>query len=386
MKQTKNNSIIYITTILLLLTITTACTQQNITGQAINDEIENKKAIKIGATLALTGSLSYIGINEYNGMQMAIDEINNDNTRNIRIELSVEDNKGDAKEGINNVQKLIAIDNSQIIFSAFTHITQAVKGTVFENNKILFYASTVPSIAGENENAYRDYIDAGDHGTELAKTVLKEGYTEIYFLTEKSEQCVLFEEAFNRESQRLGIKIIEREEFLSTDQDLKTNILKLNVKKDKAIVTCTWRHEHIFMKQLKELGLINVKTFHILAPFLSTANEQEIRQLFKENNAVSTWYGFGESQNSEKQKEFIEKYKTKYGVEPTPDAAYAYDDIYILAQAAETCEQDSTECITKNIAQTQYDGVGGHIEFNNRLSKRDVVMIEMNENNWTVMS
>jgi len=345
-----------------------------------------KETIKIGATVALSGKYSYIGQQELNGLVMAAEEINNNSGINGRkLQIIAEDNKGDATEGVNNVNKLINIDNTEIIFSAFTHITNAIKKSVFDNNKILFYASTIPDIAKENKYAFRDYFDSADQGKAIADAVNQQGYKKVAFLTEVSDPCSQSEKAFIEEASKLGINITAREEYQITETDLKTNILKLNLKNADALVACSWRHEHILMKQLKELNLINVPTFHWIAPFFPTSDTPEMRQLFEENGAISCWYGLSEVPDKQIQIDFTEKYRQKYNIQPTADAAYAYDDIYVLANALKACKGkiENKDCIAAQILSTKYDGVGGHLEFDaNGVSKREVLLIRVVDGKW----
>jgi len=379
--------------LILAIIVLSGCENQPITGQVIKNNqnpVIEKNPVKVGATLALSGSLAYIGVNELNGLQMAVDEINaKDISNNVKFKLIVEDNKGDAKEAVTTVHKLINTDEVDVMFSAFTQVTNSVKGIVFDSGKIFMYASTYPNIARENNNTFRDYFDAGDHGWAMARVVKNNRYTNVYFLTEKSDQCALYEKSFNEEAKRLGIKIITREEYQVSDQDLKTNIIKLNMKKGNALVTCAWRHQTILMKQLKELNMLQIQTFHMIAPYFPAAITPEMRKIYQENNAITSWYGFGETKNTQRQQEFIDKYKSKYGIEPTPDAAYAYDDIYILANAINACNSDiqNKKCIVEQLKFTNYDGVGGHLAFNDeRLSNREVIFMQIVEDKWQMIT
>jgi len=348
----------------------------------------SKEPIKIGATLALSGKYSYIGQAELRGLEMAINEINEQGGINGRkIELIVEDNKGDAKEAVNNVNKLINIDNVDIIFSAFTHITNAIKQIVFDKEKLLFYASTIADIAAENKYAFRDFYDAKSHGEKLAQKINEYGHKNVAFITEISDQCKEFENSFRTKANELGIKIIAREEYQVEATDLKTNLLKLNLKNADALVACAWRHEHILMKQLMEMGLINIPTFHWVAPYLPIANTKEMRELYEKNGAISSWYGFGETKNKESQEIFISKYKEKYNEEPIPDAAYFYDDVYIIANAIKQCgDIKNKDCVANKIIETEYDGVGGRVKFdNNGSAVRDVIFIAVKNGRWEVL-
>ncbi|MBS3078600.1 ABC transporter substrate-binding protein [Candidatus Pacearchaeota archaeon] len=374
----KRNKFIVIGIIVLVMVI--------ITGIWYNTSHQKDGTIKIGATLALSGKYTYIGQQELNGLIMAAEEINNNGGINGRkLQVIAEDNKGDATEAVNNINKLINVDNSEVIFSAFTHVTNAIKKTVFDNKKILFYASTIPDIARENKYAFRDYYDATDNGKAIADVVNQQGHKKVAFLTEVSDQCIQYEQGFLEEASKLGINVTTREQYQTTETDLKTNLLKLNLKNVDALVVCSWRHEPILMKQLKELNSINVPTFHWVALLLPASDTLEMRQLFEENGAISSWYGLSEVPDKKIQVNFIEKYKQKYNILPTADAVYTYDDLYVITNALKTCKGKigDKDCIATQILSIKYDGVGGYLKFDtDGVSKRDVLLIKVVNAKW----
>jgi ABC-type branched-subunit amino acid transport system substrate-binding protein len=85
------------------------------------------------------------------------------------------------------------------------------------------------------------------------------------------------------------------------------------------------------------------------------------------------------------QSEFIDTYKEKYGQDPRPDAAYAYDDMHIIAIAISQCNSDvnNKDCVMQKMKSIKYFGVGGRLEFSDdRLSNREVSLIKVNEGKW----
>jgi len=144
------------------------------------------------------------------------------------------------------------------------------------------------------------------------------------------------------------------------------------------------------MRQINELGMLGIKTYHLVAPFIASSDTKENRELFEKNGAVSTWYGVAEAGIGDKQKEFIEKYQNRYGVKPTSEAIYVYDDVYILAESLRKCDKVSkvrdSNCIADNLLKTDFDGIGGKLSFDkNGVSTRKVTMIKIVNGLWTEM-
>jgi branched-chain amino acid transport system substrate-binding protein len=378
----KNKQIIVILS-LLIVGIVAAGIMSYIYLHAAKGQTET---IKIGVTLPLSGKYAYTGEAAANGLKLASEEINSQGgINNHKIQLIIEDNKGETKDAVNSVNKFVSVDQVGLVFSTFTNITSAVKQIVFDNEKFLFYMSTVPDFAKENKYAFRDYFDASENGAAIAQAIAKQGYKRIAYLTEISDQCKRYEQGFNKEAEKLGLQVVSREEYPLDQTDLKTNLLKLNIKNSQALVACTWRHEDILMKQLKELDLIAIPSFHIVAPYLPAANTAEMKKIYEENKAVSSWYGISEVTNKEEQLKFQKKYRANFGKDPIADAAYAYDDIYILAEALKACDVnfENKDCLAKYLTQIKYDGIGGHLEFNqDRSSQRDVFLIKVVNGQW----
>ncbi|HBI25898.1 TPA: hypothetical protein DDX30_03885 [Candidatus Wolfebacteria bacterium] len=317
---------------------------------------------------------------------MAVEEINKQGGINgTKIEFIAEDNGGDAKLAVTGVSKLLEVNNADIILSSFTHITSAIKGLVAEKGKVMIYAATVRDIAQSNDLFFRDYYDAEDNGAATARLVAKNGYKNVAFLSEKSPQCAEFEKGFEAETK--GAVLMTTKELYSAEAtDVRVNLTKIKGAKSEAIVVCGWRHEHLIMKEMKELGMIGTQTFHWVAPFLPVANTDDMKKLFEENKAISTWYGVAEENNTAEQKEFIEKYQKAFGMKPTGEAVYAYDDIYILANAIKACDKagkaKDSQCIAQELGKTNYDGVGGKVSFNDRLSNREITAIQVVDGVW----
>lgn len=358
-------------------------------GLFFNNKNSNN-IIKIGVTNSLTGKYALRGEQTRNAMQMAVDEINKTGGINGKnLVLITEDNQGDPKIAVTGVNKLLDVDKVDFVLSAFTGVTNAIKDIVANHNKVMIYASTVADIAKTSPNFFMDYYKADDHGKIMADFINKQGYKRVKYLTEVSDPCKNYGNAFLSEANKLGIKIVDTETYLTTETDLKTQLLKIKTgEKFDALVLCSWQHEHIIMPEMQQLGMLNIPTFHFVAAFLAAAQTPEMTQLFSQNKSISTWYSLSDSVNgSSKQTEFVKKYSNKFGSKPTPDSAYSYDDIYILASAAKNCPSLDSTCVADELTKTNYDGVGGHISFDiNRISQRESLIVQATGGLWQTVS
>lgn len=343
------------------------------------------ETIKIGATLPLTGNYAYIGQSEANGLKMAIDEINaKKNNKGYKLDLIIEDNQGDPKEAVNSVNKMIDVDGVDIIFSAFTSITGAINDIVLNKEKILFYNSTVSDIADNSKYVFRDYVDTISAGSFVAKVVNKLNYQRVGYLGPNDSACSQMREVIENE-----VDLVKIEEFLPEEKDLKNALLKLKSENIDAIASCSYIHAHILMKQLKELGMIDIPTIQGWAHFLPLSDADEIRELFKENKTLEAWYAISEIAKGEKQRLFFEKYKERFGLIPSPAGLYSYDDGYIINEAIKKCDgRINNDCFAEKINNQEFEGIAERIKFDeNGNAIRKTILLRMNDDlKWEEIS
>lgn len=344
--------------------------------------------IKLGATISMSGKLAVSGVAQSRGLQLAIDEVNESGgIRGRKLQLVIEDNAGDPKTALSGVSKLFDHDKIDILFSAFSHITQAVKERAKKSNKVMIYAASLGEIAASHELFFRDWGDAASEGRTLAEAIKKDGHKRVALISEINDACAAVEAAFTTRAAELGIEIRARELYTPGETDFKPTLLKLSAKKPDAFACCMWRDAHLVMPQLKNIGLISIPTYHLLAPLIEANDTPELRQLYTENRSRSVWMGFAEGSLDESQKEFFRKYTARFGEKPRMESALAYDDVKIIAAALVPCVTEATvdqSCLAKNMSSTNQSGVSGPLRFDDqrRLNREDLT-IEVRNGTWT---
>ena len=357
-------------------------------GSDTNQTSQNKEPIKIGGTFALSDTLAFLGKNERNGWKMAIDEINEDGGVNGRdLVLVAEDNQGKAKQAANSVSKLLNVDDVDIVFSAFTHITKAVKDVVTEAETPLLYHASLPDIAESSEYAFRDYFDNVDNGKKMAEHANNEGYESVAILGENNESC---KQMMTAVKENINADLTNEEYFNPDTSDFSTVLTKIRSNNPEAMVLCSFRHNQIIMPEMDQLEMLDIPTIQFAPQFLPVADTSEMRELYAENNTVGTWYGFAKGSPDQLAQEFINKYEKRFGSKPSPDAGFAYDDAYVVADALDGCADKSeidNQCFIENMLKTDHQGVAGPLSFDDQgLSNRDVLLIEVVNGEWQELS
>ena len=91
--------------------------------------------IRVGVLLSLTGPLAVSGEDTLNGMRLYFDEVNN-TLAGRKIELTVEDDAGNANMALTKVQKLVEKDKVNLLLGIVSSASAYAIRDYVHNNKI----------------------------------------------------------------------------------------------------------------------------------------------------------------------------------------------------------------------------------------------------------
>ncbi|MEM4215062.1 MAG: ABC transporter substrate-binding protein [Candidatus Pacearchaeota archaeon] len=136
---------------------------------------EKEEVIKIGAILPLTGNVAFWGQPVQKGMEFAAKEINSKGGINgKKIELRIEDSKGDATEGVIALNKLLNIDKVLTVSVHTTAVSNAV-APILEENKVPWIANAAdPGLPLTYKYAFKTFYNAYDECKKLIMDLKKE--------------------------------------------------------------------------------------------------------------------------------------------------------------------------------------------------------------------
>ena len=149
---------LFVTLGLFILIVVAMFLFTNDKGDSTGLVVDNRQPIKIGGAFALTGFASEWGAVERNGAILAIEEINAQGGINGReVKLIVEDTLSDGKGAINAVQKLINIDNVEVIVGPSWLDSFGGAAPIADENNIVFMTPSASIDAIKSEHSY-DYV------------------------------------------------------------------------------------------------------------------------------------------------------------------------------------------------------------------------------------
>ena len=109
---------------------TSACDEKKETAQA-----NAKPVIKIGATLPLTGNLSYIGEGARNALNMVMEKWKNKDTK-YDYQIVYEDDMVKPQQAAINTHKFIYMDKAKVVVSVFGVVDRPVDDIANQNKVI----------------------------------------------------------------------------------------------------------------------------------------------------------------------------------------------------------------------------------------------------------
>lgn len=345
-----------------------------------SNEPKKEGVIKIGAAYALTGPLASFGTEYRRGLEMAANEINeNGGIKGKLVQVVFEDDKGDAKESVNAVNKLINVDKVQYLFTSFSSPSQAT-APIAEKAGVLNFSATVAPI-GNGGYVFRDYWDMKTQGVAIGESIKRENFKSLGVIALNWADYIDFKAGLLT-SLPNDFNLTE-ERFNFGEQDFKTQLLKLKEANVDAILVYGFPGAETtkIVQQISQLGLDSKRLFGDSIFGFKFMYEELAPTLIK-MKAIDTWYSLDLTNN--KVATFMEKYRNTYKEDLNGDAAYTYDDLHALAIAIERAgDSNDIMKVREELRKINYDGIVGNLTFDEKgNSKRTAYLQTFTENGW----
>jgi branched-chain amino acid transport system substrate-binding protein len=353
-----------------------ACVQKGGNGATT----DTGDTIKVGVYGDLTGQTSSFGQSTKNGIELAVEEINNAGGINGRkIQLIVEDDQGRPEQAKTVVSKLINQDRVQAVLGEVASTNSLAAAPVAQEAKIpmITPSSTNPKVTEVGDYISRVcFIDPfqGSVMAKFAANTLK-AKTAAILGDVNSDYSKGLTQFFEEEFTKLGGRVVAKEAYTQTDPDFKGQLTKIrNLNPDVIYIPGYYGQVGIIAKQARELDM-NM-------PLLG-GDGWDSPELWKlggaalKNAFISNHYS-AENPAPEIQN-FVKAYKAKFNVEPDSLAALAYDAAKVLADAIKRAGGTDSAKLRDAINSTKnFPGVTGQITIDsNRNAVKPAVVLEL---------
>lgn len=331
--------------------------------------------IKVGANLEMTGGSASYGISSKNAIELAFKEINEKGGINGKqLELVVADNKSEAAEATNAMQKLVSQDNVVAVIGPNLSSSVIAASAINNSAKVLDIAPmatnpyvTVDQASGKTKDFnYRTCFIDPFQGTVMAKFATVElGVGNAAVLIDNSSDYAkglaqFFKENFVKE----GGTVTAEESYLQKDTDFKATLTKIKATNpDFLYVPGYYQEVGLIVKQARELGM-NMPIAG--GDGWDSAKMPEIAGAAALNNTYfSSLYSPDDS--SDINKNFVAAYEKAYGQKPDVFAALSYDSALLVAEAIKNAGSTEPAKISEAMAKINgFSGVSGSVTFDDK--------------------
>ena len=265
--------------------------------------------LKIGVSVPLSGALANVGEDIRRGFELGIEETKNSPVKLVAV---YDDNGHAARLGASSAHKLLERDKVDVIVSLWD-VADTV-APIAETKKIPHIAIRWNPHITENrsftftmESTYKSWINS-----ELA-LLRSLNVKRIAIITEQSPGWVLGLEWMNAQAPQYGIEVVASE-FLSTDLDYRSPLLRMSTKKpDRLVINANPPHIDLIIQRAQEvMPKVPFSGYLDLTQDLSLIEGVPYVAQFK----TAEW--------------FEKKFQARYGEPFQARAPHAYDIVMIL--------------------------------------------------------
>lgn len=320
---------------------------------------QDSSPIKIGFIGALSGDTAVYGESVRNGVQIAVEEINDKNLAGRKIELIQEDvSCSDGKKAVSAAQKLISVDKVQGLIGFPCSGEMLAVAPVSEPAKVIVFGQgSNPKITDAGEYIFRTWPSDLFAGKMVAEKVFEDGNKKVAMITENTEYATAIRDVISKEYKGT---ITASETYKSDVKDFRSMLTKIKQTNPDALLINAQAGSNAaaIAKQARELGMKSqFYGYFFTGPEFVKSGPAVEGTLMLDAPTL-------DSSNS-KAAAFLAKYESKHGQRPAYPfyAGGGYDQMMLLASAFGEAGTDSDEVRSYLEAVKDNEGVIGRFGF-----------------------
>ncbi|MGH9399037.1 MAG: ABC transporter substrate-binding protein [Thermoanaerobaculia bacterium] len=321
------------------------------------------RGIRIGFYGALTGPTATFALSGSNGARLAADEVNRaGGVLGKRVELVVEDDRGEASEAASAVSKLIARDHVVALIGEFASSRTLAAAPIAQAEKVpmISPSSTNVEVTKKGDYIFRAcFIDPyqGKVMATFARQNLKAA-TAAVLVDSRSDYSVGLARAFIQDFTASGGRVVAQMKYTEGDSDFSAQLTAVKpLAPDVLVVPGYYTDAGLIARQTRSLGLAAVL---LGADGWDSPKLAEIGGAAIEGAFFSNHYSVDDPAPAVRA--FVAAYKKAYGAEPDSIAALSYDAARVLFDAMRRAGSTDGKRLRDALAETAgFAGVTGTI-------------------------
>ena len=297
-----------------------------------------KKTIKVGALLAVTGPASFLGEPEKNTAKMMVDEINKAGGINGRkLELIVYDTTGDTSKAVQLATKLIRDDKVEVIIGPSTTGESMAVIPLVEKEKVPLISCAAGIKITDQANKWVFKTPANDHvaAEKIFNQIGRNGKKNVALLTVTDGYGASGREQIKVLAAKKGFNIVADEVYGPKDTDMTAQLTKIrSLNPDAIICWGTNPGPAVVTKNVKQLGIrVPLYMSHGVASkkYIELAGKDAAEGVMLPTGRLAIYNVLKQDDSQVKVlKDYDAAYKKAYGVEASTFGGYAYDAMQII--------------------------------------------------------
>lgn len=329
-----------------------------------------REALSVGVVLPRTG---YLGPGEFgpgalvmeNAFNLALEEINFSQTGGVKLEFIVEDDRSTTDGAVSAFNKLIHQDKVPVILGVWTsHVARTVFPIAQENGVVAF--SPVTLAAGLTDVG--DFVFRAGQPTDvlipagIKVTHEQLGYGRVAMISDSVDAFSLSSaEVIRNTLSDFGVEIQQAEAFEPGETEFSEQLTRIRDAEPEAIFISAQQIETIqILKQARALGIPSDVPF--IGAILSADDIESAGGAAEGAITFAAWRSDADTPGNQA---FVEKYRARFGREPSIWAALSYAAVHILAEAVENAETPDSIGIRDALVNiSNLDTILGQFSFN----------------------
>lgn len=316
--------------------------------------------VKIGFINTITGAEAPIGENLTNGVTLALEDLKK---KGIDVDLIKEDDTGKPEKALSGFEKLATRDNVTGVVGPYTSACANAVASQADKYKV---PQLIPAAAKEEitrkgyRHVFRLNAPADVYSSVLMDVILSlDKPKTIAYVYANTDFGISTVKTAQEYAKKLGIREVANEKYQKGAPDFRSTLTKIKTFNPDLVFMVSYEVDAItLMRQSREIGLAP-KAFLGAGAGFTTSQFLAQKNI---SNLVFSSTQWTEDVNWPGARNFFNRYKAKFGKEPSYHAACAYEAMMIMADTAvkNGGDREKTRAALKS---GHWNGIMGEVKF-----------------------
>lgn len=315
--------------------------------------------VKIGAIYDITGDLNIFGLQQINGLNLAVEDINSKGgVLGEKIKVVTYDTQSSLNKYTQYARTAVLRDHLAVVFGGLTSSSREAMRPIFRRANMPYFYSTIYEGGACDKQTFLTGPTASQQLKPLIQWAIKKYGHKIYIMAPDYNFGTISASWIHQYAKQFGGQVVG-EDFLSlTTTNYAPTIQKIQRSKPNFVVALPVGPSQVgFLEQFYAAGL--KKDIHVVSSNYSTGNEQ----LLLSPNAgkgIIVAHVYFMSLNTPENKAFLKKWFDKYGKSKaiSPEAVTVWNAVHLWAKAVEKAGTTDHSAVIKALESGDIHFIG----------------------------